>query len=454
MIFVAGKLILLIIIALTAKADYSSIRGCVNCFDSRDTCPVGIDFVDNLSWNQIFKKAKKENKYIFIDCYTTWCKPCRLMEKTVFCSSIVGEFLNNDFVSVRIQMDTTQYDNNNIKNWYSKAHELMNKYQILAFPTFLFFSPDGKLVHRDVSFKGEYQFIELASDACDSARQLYTLLEVYNNKMLEYDLMPYLANKLKRIGDENNSFIIANKYIDEYLLVSNKADVYEKENLKFVLSFVKGSNGGGYKFIYKNRKKIDSLMGQVGICERVTESVINNDFIKPKLEECKRKSSEPDWNEIYARLKRDFDEADASKILLNAKIQWFSDKNDWNNLGKLYVVKIEKYGLDTSGMGKFFLNNTIYEVVFQHVTDKKVIEKSIKWMEVILSALPNEPICIDSYANLLYKAGRRKEAIEWEQKAVTLEESKTKLDSRAVPNNAYKETLYKMRNNIPTWSNN
>lgn len=37
----------------------------------------GIHFEHTLTWQQVQEKAKAENKYIFIDCFTTWCGPCK-----------------------------------------------------------------------------------------------------------------------------------------------------------------------------------------------------------------------------------------------------------------------------------------------------------------------------------------------------------------------------------------
>jgi thiol:disulfide interchange protein len=55
---------------------------------------VGIKFESHLSWNEILAKAKTENKYIFIDCYTTWCGPCKYMSKNIFTQKEVGDYFN------------------------------------------------------------------------------------------------------------------------------------------------------------------------------------------------------------------------------------------------------------------------------------------------------------------------------------------------------------------------
>src|SRR5947209_10417068 len=71
----------------------------------------GINFERNLSWQQIVQKAKAENKYIFVDCFATWCRPCLEMDRKIFPLQNIGNFFNENFISVRLQMDTSAKDN-------------------------------------------------------------------------------------------------------------------------------------------------------------------------------------------------------------------------------------------------------------------------------------------------------------------------------------------------------
>ena len=43
----------------------------------------GIKFTEG-SWSQVLSDAKKQNKLIFIDIYTTWCGPCKMMSANTF----------------------------------------------------------------------------------------------------------------------------------------------------------------------------------------------------------------------------------------------------------------------------------------------------------------------------------------------------------------------------------
>ncbi len=79
----------------------------------------GIKFEETLNWEQIKAKAKKENSYIFIDAYATWCVPCKEMSAKIFSKQEIGDFYNKNFINVAIQFDRKSTDNKRIKEWYN-----------------------------------------------------------------------------------------------------------------------------------------------------------------------------------------------------------------------------------------------------------------------------------------------------------------------------------------------
>ena len=54
---------------------------------------------------QAAAKAKKENKLVFVDCYTQWCGPCKKMARDIFPDAKVGEYMNAKFVNLKIDME-------------------------------------------------------------------------------------------------------------------------------------------------------------------------------------------------------------------------------------------------------------------------------------------------------------------------------------------------------------
>src|SRR5262249_50323519 len=99
----------------------------------------GIQFETGLSWQQIKEKAKAENKPIFMDCFTTWCGPCKYMEQKVLSQKNVGDFMNKNFICVKVQMDQTNHDSSTIKAWYKDAAAIKEVNNIHSYPTYLFF---------------------------------------------------------------------------------------------------------------------------------------------------------------------------------------------------------------------------------------------------------------------------------------------------------------------------
>lgn len=64
----------------------------------------GINFFRG-SFEEALKKAQQENKQIFVDVYTSWCGPCKMMAKEVFTRSDVGSFFNTHFVSLQLDAE-------------------------------------------------------------------------------------------------------------------------------------------------------------------------------------------------------------------------------------------------------------------------------------------------------------------------------------------------------------
>lgn len=96
----------------------------------------GIRFVAPKTWKEALALAKKENKLIFLDAYTTWCGPCKYMQKEIFPLASVGKFYNTRFINIKMDMEV------------GEGPELARSFALAAVPTLLFINGDGQIVHR------------------------------------------------------------------------------------------------------------------------------------------------------------------------------------------------------------------------------------------------------------------------------------------------------------------
>ena len=98
----------------------------------------GVKFVEGKTFNEALALAKESGKMLFVDCYTSWCGPCRMMATKVFPQKLMGDYFNEKFVSVKIDMEK------------GEGPELHKRFNVRAYPTFLFLDADGKELNRIV----------------------------------------------------------------------------------------------------------------------------------------------------------------------------------------------------------------------------------------------------------------------------------------------------------------
>lgn len=101
------------------------------------------------TWAEILKKAKAEKKVIFFDAYTTWCGPCKLLQKNVFTRADVAEVFNKNFINVKFDMES------------GEGPMLAEKYPLQGYPTLFFIDPDGNVVKEVIGYQNPETLIKI-----------------------------------------------------------------------------------------------------------------------------------------------------------------------------------------------------------------------------------------------------------------------------------------------------
>lgn len=108
---------------------------------------VGIKFVEP-NWAKAIAEAKKQKKMIFIDAYTTWCGPCRMLKQNTFTDKAAGDFFNKHFVNIALDMEK------------GDGLAFAQKYQVAAYPTLFIMDPEEKSVTTSEGYINPAQLIE------------------------------------------------------------------------------------------------------------------------------------------------------------------------------------------------------------------------------------------------------------------------------------------------------
>ncbi|MDB5232426.1 MAG: hypothetical protein JWN76_3231 [Chitinophagaceae bacterium] len=390
----------------------------------------GMRFEKGLSWAEIKAKAKKENKPILMDCFTTWCGPCKYMDANVFPTEEAGAYFNEKFILARVQLDTTAKDNDEVKKWYADGHNIAAEYKVRAYPTYLFFNPDGELVHRVVgSVAAPKDFIARASAALDPDKQYYALLRKYEGGERSVAFLRKFSEAAANAFEQDKAFEAADAYL------ATVTDPYTKENLSYVLKFASKESGKAFGIIVANPAKVDEILGR-----KISDQMIMNTVMNDKMSKLLAKNAPPaDWPALEQELKQKYT-AYADELTGKLKVYYFQNKKDWNNFQSAVVDYMTKYGAKSQSAEL----NSFAWTVFENCKDMTCVTQALDWSKRSFES-NNNPLFMDTYANILYKMGKKEDALAWEEKAIALADDATKKELQ--------DTLDKMKKGEKTWKN-
>lgn len=176
----------------------------------------GIEFYHG-SFDEALEQAKMENKLVFVDAFTTWCGPCKRLSANVFPKAEVGEYYNNNFICVKLDMDKKE------------NHDFAKTYMVTAYPTLLYIDGEGKLVHKALGGRDVEGFIKEGQKAYISNPGI---LDKYNEQFANGDRDPvFLRDYIITLSRSGNKF---DEPLSEYLGTQSIADMVSDENTNLV----------------------------------------------------------------------------------------------------------------------------------------------------------------------------------------------------------------------------
>ena len=206
----------------------------------------GLNFQD-LSLKEALTKAKAENKVVMIDCYTTWCGPCKNMANVVFPMKESGDFFNPKVVAIKFDMEKPA------------GKEIGKTYGVPAYPTFLFINTDGSLKAKLVGGGSAQKFIARFQKAMEPSRNITVLAKKYaSHKITKKELLVY-----KEVLGEAYDKKLSEKVTAELFKKLSAQEKVSKEFWPLIKEM------GDISFIEKNIKYLKKNVGEKEI----------NDFI-------------------------------------------------------------------------------------------------------------------------------------------------------------------------------
>jgi thiol-disulfide isomerase/thioredoxin len=192
-------------------------------------------------WKTQLAAAKKENKIIFFDAYTSWCGPCKMMAKDVFTKNDVADLFNGTFYNVKYDMEK------------GEGPALKDKYDVKAYPTYLFINGDGEVVHKIVGSMSAQEFITESSKALKPESTAFGLAKKFNaGDHSEATAVAYLE-ALEKAYESDKMGSVAKTYFDGL----PKASLLEARNWELAQKYLNNPSSQAFAYLYANKAELE-----------------------------------------------------------------------------------------------------------------------------------------------------------------------------------------------------
>jgi thiol-disulfide isomerase/thioredoxin len=204
-------LLFVLSMAVFAKAEGPRVSGTEGLRTNESSKETGVAFLTD--YKQAQAESAKTGKPIFLDAYTTWCAPCKAMEKDIFTKASIKSLLETDFVPLRLDMEK------------EPGISIAKQFNVSLYPTLIVLQ-GGKELHRGVGFMGVSALQAFAKTSLDATTQWQTLNQRFENG----DRDPALLNQLLSYAKKTN-IPAYETYILAYLRSTNGWSTLEGQEL-------------------------------------------------------------------------------------------------------------------------------------------------------------------------------------------------------------------------------
>jgi len=344
------------------------------------------------SFAEIKAKAKKENKLIFIDAFTTWCGPCKWLAKNVFTNDTVAEYFNTKFINASIDMEK------------GEGIEIAKQYEVRCYPNLLFIDGDGDIVHRSAGALNVKKFIRFAEDAQNPEKRFSKYKNEYESKKNDtkflYEYIYIISTTCLPYKD----------IVIDYFKTQKDEELLSRANWNVIRDFSSDYKSREFKYLINNVETFNKTYTTDSVNSKIKNVLINSGYNIFNKKDVKNEDYETYKKEISKLNYTNIDE-----VLFRLDMAYMERKEDWKKYFDLAIEKGDKY---FKNMNEF---NNISWSIYKHSDDVKTLQKAASWMQKTLEIKENQIwYMYDTYASVLFKLKNKAEAKAAATKAIEL----------------------------------
>jgi thiol-disulfide isomerase/thioredoxin len=347
----------------------------------------GIKFINDTLLFSVLKKSRTENKMIFIDCYTSWCAPCKNMDRQIYTDETAGVFYNKNFINVKFDMEKAE------------GIKIKKSYNVEAYPTFLYLNSKGELIFKAVGFADSPTFINIGQNALKSNIS---------------KLSRKLDNPARTLADIY-SFLLANfnyqkkdSLMKVYYTLIPPADRLSIESWTLFKRFVIDLDCDFFDYFITNRKSYEDKFGANNVSDKII-SLFTSYIDKYRKDSNKMWKI---WNTDSVLVKETMSRNIESYAIEDCN----NDKTNrvlWDTMISVTDLRYKYYAIyDIYDGADYVLEN------YRRFNDTTALTTAKKWANRLITVTPEADYFNNIYSNILFELGEINEAIRYKEIAI------------------------------------
>ncbi|MDB4655618.1 DUF255 domain-containing protein [Flavobacteriales bacterium] len=344
------------------------------------------------SLQEAVAKAKDENKFLFVDCYTDWCYWCKVADSTTFQSEVVANFMNKRCVAIKLDMER------------GEGRDLGMKYRVFGYPAFLVFNSEGQILSSTFGYiKDDEEFL-LALKSATAGEPEYRYKSHINDKVA----LPYFYTASFKNADSDKK-VVRPKQEEVNVFLMKQEDLTTEVAWNVMRKFELDVQT--MKRFVQEIEMFRKLYGD----EEVDSKIVN--IASGMLEKSIEKEDESSLTGVKEFIDTFHSEENREKVKLQFNLRYAEKTKNW----RLYN-KIAQSMIDLDGLKKNLDQvNSFAWTLYLKCDDQSILMDAIVWMQTVVRGEPNYAY-LDTYAALLYKTKQYDAALKAANEALMLGE--------------------------------
>lgn len=340
----------------------------------------GIEFIHDKQFQDILNMAKAENKLVFIDCYTTWCGPCKRLAANTFPDPQVGEFFNMAFINTKFDMEK------------GEGPSIASRYSVTAYPTMLWLDGDGNVKHKYVGGTDPAGLLEQGRKATDKTPEILNgMRKEYESGKRDVDFLSDYLNTLAKAGEKKDDVF------KEYLGKLSSAELNNKKHAQTILNLTNDIKSPGISYLEKNMSNYKEMIGADVFNAKINSIATKAVSAAPRADD--KTMFDQAINLIRANKAPDHEEKE-----LKLSMDYYTAMGNWEEYDKNASKYIKKYASKSPSV----MNDVAWNY-FLNINNTTLLKKATDWAYTALN-MDNKYTYNLTYAYLLYKQNIYKEA--------------------------------------------